>query len=256
MHQLPQSYLRGRTVDQLPLDADYVDGILETVRCHNGSLPLWPLHRARLQRAGVLGGAYLAEIEQATLMSAAACPWAGAIARLRIGSIEGKACWDLAFRPLEMTREEQVGTRLFPCSTTLSVNGNLNLGCKTLARNRYNAAKAELPDRQCLDGLMLDSAGRVVESLRCNILARFGKEWVTPNLQRCGVRGVMREWLFSHTFWQVRDMDIAALCRADELALCNSVRGVLPVVEIVGYKTWSVGPETQRLQKLIVEKLW
>ncbi|GAB2898620.1 hypothetical protein GCM10027180_30710 [Microbulbifer echini] len=107
-----------------------------------------------------------------------------------------------------------------------------------------------------MDGLMLDSEGRVIESLRCNLLARFGDAWVTPSLQRCGVRGVMLDWLHGRIQWQERDMDIRALCGADELALCNSVRGIMPVIEIIGHKSWPIGAGVQGLQHLIVESLW
>ncbi|WP_444931297.1 aminotransferase class IV [Microbulbifer sp. SSSA002] len=256
MDQLPQMYFRGLAADQLPGDADYAGGILETMRCHNKSLPLWSLHRARLERSGVLDKAGLGDIERLTLELAADCPWPEAIARLRTGLVDGQRCWDLTLRPLDLTAEAQVGAKLFPCSTRLPIDSNSNQGCKTLLRNRYNAAKAELPEGQFLDGLMLDSAGRVIESLRCNILARFGRDWVTPALHRCGVHGVMRHWLLPHLHWQERDINLSELCGADELVLCNSVRGVLPVIEIIGYKNWAVGSETRRLQKLILDKLW
>ncbi|WP_444914005.1 aminotransferase class IV [Microbulbifer sp. TRSA007] len=256
MYQLPQMYFRGLAVDQLPDDADYSGGILETMRCHNKGLPLWSFHRARLERSGVLDEACLGEIEQSTLKLTAGCRWPEAIARLRVGSVRGQQCWDLVLRPLIETAEGQVGTSLFPCSTSLPIGSNSNQGCKTLLRNRYNAAKAELPVGQFLDGLMLDSAGRVIETLRCNILARFGGKWMTPSLHRCGVHGVMRQWLSSHIHWQEEDMGLSELCEADELALCNSVRGVLPVVEVIGYKNWPVGVETRKLQKLILDKLW
>ncbi|AWF81731.1 hypothetical protein BTJ40_13340 [Microbulbifer sp. A4B17] len=256
MGPLPQMYARGLAVDQLPDDADYADGILETMRCHNKSLPLWSLHRARLERSGMLDKACLGDIEQSTLKLAAGCRWPEAIARLRMGIVSGRKFWDLTLRPLDMGSEWQLGVRLFPCSTSLPIGGNSNQGSKTLLRNRYNTAKAELPVGQFLDGLMLDSAGRVIESLRCNILARYGREWVTPALHRCGVHGVMRQWLLGQIHWKERDMDLTELCEADELALCNSVRGVLPVVEVIGYKNWSVGSETRRLQKLILDKLW
>ncbi len=240
----------------LPGDGHYKDGILETMRCHNGRLPLWPLHRERLARSLGLGELSLDEIAQCILHLVAKLGHKMAIARLRVGLLGGEWCWDLSFLPLQPTVEAELGVRLFPCKTDLPVSQSWNSGCKYLCRSRYNRAKSELPMGECLDGLIFDSEGRVIESLRCNLLVRFGDIWVTPNLQRCGVRGVMRDWLSSRIQWQERDMDIQDLCEAEEVALCNSVRGVLPVVEIIGHKRWPIGAGVRGLQYLIVETLW
>ncbi|MFS1525606.1 aminotransferase class IV [Microbulbifer sp. 2304DJ12-6] len=256
MFQLPQFFLRGQAVPRLVPDSDYTDGILETMRCRNGSLRLWSLHRARLIRSTSLDQDLLAEIDRSIPHLATQSIRGEAIVRLRIGLVDGHKCWDLSFFPMMHSMEAELGVHLFPCNTHLPISELMNSGCKFLCRSRYNAAKAELPDGERLDGLMLDSAGRVIESLRCNLLARFGGTWVTPNLQRCGVRGVMRAWLSDWIGWQERDMDIHLLCGADEVVLCNSVRGVLPVVEIIGFKNWSIGAGARRLQQLIGEELW
>lgn len=256
MSKLPQFYFCGKPATQLVPDGDYINGILETMRCHNGSLPLWPLHRSRLIRSSVVSGVLLSEIDSCIAQLASKCSQSAAIARLRAGFLDGVECWDLSFLPLLQTPEVELGVHLYPCRSNLPVLETKNLGCKFLARSRYNAARAELPEGKRLDGLMFDSSGRVIESLRCNLLARFGDTWVTPDLSRCGVQGVMLNWLSDHTRWQAGDMDLQALCKADEVILCNSVRGVLPVVEIIGYKSWPIGAGARRLQQLIVEALW
>ncbi|MFA0811471.1 aminotransferase class IV [Microbulbifer epialgicus] len=256
MLKLPHFYFQGRPATQLIADSDYANGILETMRCHNGGLPLWPLHRSRLERSSTLSESLLSEIDRSIKKLASKCSQNAAIARLRAGFVNGEQCWDLAFLPLLKAPEVEFGVRLYLCRTKLPASESKNLGCKFLDRSRYNAARAELPDGERVDGLILDSSGRVIESLRCNLLARFGSTWATPDLSRCGVRGVMLEWLSGHIQWQAREMNIQALCEADEVVLCNSVRGVIPVVEIVGYKSWSIGPDARRLQQLIVEALW
>ncbi|MDP5208264.1 aminotransferase class IV [Microbulbifer sp. 2205BS26-8] len=256
MFQLPQLFLRGRAVPRLAPDSDYTEGILETMRCHSGSLPLWPLHRDRLIRCASLNRGLLDEIDHSIPHLAARYIRGEAVARLRIGLVGGDKCWDLSFFPMMCSLEAELGIHLFPCNTRLPISGLMNSGCKFLSRSRYNAAKVELPAGERLDGLMFDSAGRVIESLRCNLLARFDETWVTPDLQRCGVRGVMRAWLSDWVWWQERDMDIQLLSSADEVVLCNSVRGVLPVVEVIGIKNWTIGAGARRLQQLIVEELW
>ncbi|MFA0790499.1 aminotransferase class IV [Microbulbifer echini] len=256
MLKLPQCFHRGQLVQSLPADGHYQNGILETMRCHNGRLPLWPLHRRRLARSTLPAGLTLDEIEKHLFRLVAELRHREAIVRLRLGRVSGSDCWDLTFLPLIQSSESELGVHLFPCETYLPVSKSWNSGCKLLHRSRYNRAKSELPEGEHLDGLMLDSEGRVIESLRCNLLARFGDAWVTPSLQRCGVRGVMLDWLHGRIQWQERDMDIRALCGADELALCNSVRGIMPVIEIIGHKSWPIGAGVQGLQHLIVESLW
>ncbi|USD19738.1 aminotransferase class IV [Microbulbifer variabilis] len=243
-------------MQSLPADESYEDGILETMRCHNRRLPLWPLHRERLARNAGFDELLLKEIDQCIPRLVEQLNQKMAIARLRLGSVGGEWCWDLSLLPLNLTAETELGVRLYPCKTYLPLSKSRNLGSKLLCRNRYNKAKSELPDGERIDGLMLDSEGRVIESLRCNLLARFGNTWITPDLHRCGVRGVMRDWLSSEIQWQERDLEIRDLSGADEVALCNSVRGVLPVVEIIGHQRWPIGAGVRGLQHLIMETLW
>jgi len=250
MNQLPQFFLGGTTATSLPADDAYSDGFLETMRCQSGRVPLWPLHRARLLRSGRVAEAEIAGIEAFLPGIAAACPEDSAKVRLRWGFIGGRPQWDLSLLPLEPAPELQRGVRLFLCRTRLPALETANPGCKLLRRTGYNRASAELPAGEPCEGLLLDSEGRVIESLRCNLLARIGGAWVTPDLRRCGVRGVMRDWLGSRIPLREMDMDLDALCAAEEVALCNSLRGVMPVRELIGRRTWPIGPETRRLQQL------
>ncbi|WP_323844447.1 aminotransferase class IV [Microbulbifer magnicolonia] len=256
MTELPQFFCRGLAVASLPQDHVYDLGLLETMRCQHGSVPLWALHRARLQRGGHLSVALLAEVDRAVRKIAANCPSASAKLRLRWGLVDAEERWDLSLLPLEPTPELTQGARLFPCATRLESPDSANLGCKTLRRTRYNRARSELPAGEPTDGLLRDSRGWVIESLRCNLLARISGTWVTPDLSRCGVRGVMRDWIARHIELSEMNLDLESLCQADEVALCNSVRGVMPVTELIGYRNWPIGPETRKLQQLIAEELW
>jgi 4-amino-4-deoxychorismate lyase len=118
----------------------------------------------------------------------------------------------------------------------------------------------------------LDERGYVVETLRCNLLLWRDGQWFTPDLSHSGVRGVMRSWLAQRVDLQCTDLTLADLIAAgsqptQELALCNSVRGVIPVSELFENTGVSVtespgengrtsGPQTRHLQQLIAEKLW
>lgn len=256
MSALPLFFLCGKAAASLPMDDDYSDGLLETMRCEPGRLPLWPLHRARLLRSGQIPSADMVQIDAFLPQIAAACPEKSAKARLRWGTVDGRPQWDLSLLPLGPTPELEQGARLYVCNTRLQILETANPGCKRLQRAGYNRAKAELPAGEPCDGLLLDAEGRVIESLRCNLLAWLDGGWVTPDLRRCGVRGVMRDWLGSRIPLREADMDLETLCAAQEVALCNSLRGVMPVRELIGRHSWSLGPEARRLQVLVAEHLW
>ncbi|WP_193164362.1 aminotransferase class IV [Microbulbifer hainanensis] len=256
MSSLAQYFTESGTADSLPADSAFAGGLLETMRGHHGQLPLWSLHRERLQRSGQLNRQTLDSIEVTVRSLVASSPWRDAKLRLRVGERDGRQHWDFTLSPLDPTPELLGGARLFPCSTRLSVGETANPGCKLLQRTGYNRAKEELPTAEGFDGLLRDTQGRVIESLRCNLLLWIGGHWWTPDLRRCGVRGVMRDWLSAKVHLHEADIDLATLCTADEVALCNSVRGVMPVRELFGHRHWAPGPETRRLQQLIAEELW
>lgn len=258
MPKLPQFYDGRAAVSSLPPDRVFAAGLLETMRCQNGAVPLWLRHRDRLARSGLVTDAELAGIGEFVRSVAAQYPDGATKLRLRYGNRDGRRAWDLSLLALEPTPELLSGARLYPCTTRLAIEESANPGCKTLQRTRYNRAKSEvsLGSGSDWDGLMLDTDNRVIETLRCNVLLWSGSDWLTPDLHRCGVRGVMREWLGSHIPLREMDMDLKTLGGARELAICNSVRGVIPVRELIGYKHWAPGPETRRLQQLIAEELW
>ncbi|KUJ84694.1 hypothetical protein AVO43_03305 [Microbulbifer sp. ZGT114] len=132
-----------------------------------------------------------------------------------------------------------------------------NPGCKELARSRYNRAMQELPSSDLLhDGLLLDEQGCLVETLRCNLLLWHGGQWFTPDLSHCGVRGVMRDWLSERVPIVETALGLENLAEAEEVAVCNSVRAVLPVRALAGSNSWQPGPHTHRLQNLVTEELW
>jgi 4-amino-4-deoxychorismate lyase len=115
----------------------------------------------------------------------------------------------------------------------------------------------ELPSSDLLhDGLLLDERGHLVETLRCNLLLWRRGQWFTPDLSHCGVRGVMRDWLSERVSIAETALDLESLAEAEEVAVCNSVRAVLPVRALAGSHSWQPGPHTHRLQNLVAEELW
>ena len=101
---------------------------------------------------------------------------------------------------------------------------------------------------------MCDQQGAVIECTMSNLFARVAGQWVTPDLGRCGVQGVMREYLLAQLAERGQPARVAPLSRdalyqADEVFCCNSLIGVWPVVGLDD-QVWQVGGETRLLQSL------
>ncbi|WP_237065103.1 aminotransferase class IV [Microbulbifer guangxiensis] len=255
MH-LPLRFISGHPSDILPDDVQIERGLLETMRGNRRGVPLWPYHRARLMRSHQVSNAVLDDISH-FLTRVSRFADGDLRLRLRIGFFCGEPHWDLQIEPLVTPPGLDDGVTLQLCETRLLCRETANPGCKELARSRYNRAMAELPRRDLLhDGLMLDERGRLVETLRCNLLLWLGDGWVTPDLTNCGVRGVMRDWLSERVPIREAALDRADLGSAEEVAVCNSVRGVLPVRALDCMHKWAAGRQTAYLQNLVVEQLW
>ncbi|MEW5249860.1 aminotransferase class IV [Microbulbifer sp. 2201CG32-9] len=257
MTPLPLYFQNGAAVAELPPDHSISNGLLETMRCQGGNLPLWPLHLARLQRCSALPVDQLQSLEQGVRTAVAELEGRVLKLRLRYGRMGGDRYWDLTVSELDSGPLSAQGATLFLCKTRLLTSRGVNPGCKRLSRKRYNLAAAELPS-ECgpCEGLLMDDSDQVIETLHGNILLRQGSDWVTPDLTGAGVRGVMRDWLHSGIPLLERPCSLDSVLQAKELAVCNSVRGIVPVVELLGFRRWRPGEATQNLQRLVAEGLW
>jgi 4-amino-4-deoxychorismate lyase len=103
------------------------------------------------------------------------------------------------------------------------------------------------------DGIMLDVEDHVIETTCANIFLRIGVQWITPDLSLTGVAGVARA-LIIHEFEQskelleIRPIHWSEFCLAEEVFICNAVRGIWPVVRIED-KVLPIGQLTRYLQK-------
>lgn len=110
-------------------------------------------------------------------------------------------------------------------------------GMKHLNRLEQVRARAEWSDPAVAEGLLLDTAGRLVEGVASNVyLVRDGAV-VTPRLHRCGVAGIVRELLLREAGAigvAIRECDVTLddLLQADEVFLSNSLAGIVSVAKI------------------------
>ncbi len=127
-------------------------------------------------------------------------------------------------------------------------------GIKHLNRLEQIVARAEWADEHA-EGLMLDQEGTVVAGTMSNIFMVAAGAVVTPLVDRCGIRGVVRAEILR----LARDLGLAAhecrirledLLQAEEAFVTNSLIGIWPINRIA-HRRFLVGAVTRQLQDRI-----
>ena len=129
-------------------------------------------------------------------------------------------------------------------------------GLKHLNRLEYVLAA-----KRCSQGvaLLLDTEGYIVETLAHNIFCVIDGELVTPILDDCGVKGVLRTLIEQQLAPQLglvfteRKLKPNDLATATEVFVGNSVRGIWPVTGAhfldIAHLSWPLGPVAAKLQQ-------
>jgi 4-amino-4-deoxychorismate lyase len=129
---------------------------------------------------------------------------------------------------------EGVAVRL--SQTRLSINPRL-AGIKHLNRLEQVLARQEWSDPGVYESLMFDTAGRLVCGTMSNVFFRAGDRYLTPSVEQCGIAGVTRSVILDilesrNMPVQVDTIKIDDIEQVDEMFLCNSVFGIIPVREL------------------------
>lgn len=237
----PRLFIGDTVISAIPVDdrgLAYGDGVFETMRVHSGQLPLWPRHRERLLEGARRLGMVLPRIEviEAQLRDAIAGIDAGVLKLLVTRGSGGRGyappavpvpMWMLAMHPLPSPCTA-TGLHLHCCQTRLAVQPAL-AGIKHCNRLEQVVARAECDQAGCDEGLMLNLAGEVICATAANLLVLRDGRWITPSVEASGVAGVCRGWLLEQGLIEVGVLNMHEVETADALALCNAVRGILPV---------------------------
>ncbi|SFB72889.1 chorismate-binding protein [Massilia yuzhufengensis] len=131
---------------------------------------------------------------------------------------------------------EPVGLLLADAPTD---SGDVFLRHKTAVRSRYDAAWRNAEAQGAFDALFFNERGELTEGGRSNVFVRFGGEWITPPLS-CGLLpGVMRGVMLAAPAWHASERVItrAMLQEADDIVVCNALRGPLRAVLLDGTPT-------------------
>ncbi len=265
----PSSWVDGRS-EGVPADdrgLAYGDGVFETVLLVDGRPVWWEAHLARLERgAAVLGIVAPERSLWARDLARAVETWSGgprAVLKLlltRGGGARGYVVRSLS-RPRRVVsigeapdcaRAAEFGLHLRWCQTALAIQPAL-AGLKHLNRLEQVLARREWSEPEIDEGLMCDTQGRVVSAISGNLLCLTGQGWVTPPVDQAGIAGVCRGFLLDSGLLAEAELRPDEVVAADALAVCNSVRGILPVRQL-DRRGWTPGPAVRALQRQLAEQ--
>ena len=248
--ELPVVYVNGQRSDHISVydrAFQYGDGLFETIAVINGNPALLDLHLQRL-RAGLSRLAF-PEFSMQPLVDDIQdkCQqFDTAVLKLVVTRGEGRRGYLPPATPkinvLQAFSEKHNNDSIVPaitlcfCNTQLGINPSL-AGIKHLNRLEQVLAKKESHERGFEDGLVSDIDGNIIEATSANLFLWKDSKLITPDLERCGINGVVRQLVFNIA----EKMDIpVVICnisttdckKADALFLSNSLNGIIPVKKL------------------------
>lgn len=263
---MPSILINGQETGQISvLDRgfQYGDGLFETIHVVDGRPMRWQRHMTRLmsgcERLGI------PVPDQATLETEAEKRCNGVtegVLKLTVTRGAGGRGYAMA-SPVSPTRvlalfpmptypeaHRTKGVKVRICETRLGENPSL-AGIKHLNRLEQVLARAEWDDPDVSEGLMLDNNNNVIEGTMSNLFCVQDGVLLTPELSRCGVRGITRDRILLSAEKagipaKEAQLAIEDLYNAQELFLSNSLVGIWPVKQLEKNE-YSAGPITKQL---------
>ena len=249
--------------------------MFRTFVANHGKAQQWPLHYRKLQQdCAALGIACPDEALLSAELDGLLAQQPDGVVKLIVtrgegargyappASAEPTRLWDISPLPDFPADWTTHGIKVHLCQLRLGHQKHL-AGIKHLNRLENVLAAAELSDAHPADpgiaeGLLMDTAGNVVEGIRSNLFLVSKGKLITPDLSRCGVKGVQRErvmaWATQHKMpLQVRNIGLDEVLRADELFVVNSVIGLWSIRELK-QRRLSGFPTARQIRKMLYEQ--
>lgn len=228
------------------------DGVFETLRWQQSSLPLLNLHLERLelgcQRLSIpismtrLNGELLAFLTQLSGLTDSA------VVKIQVTRGESSRGYSIdpeafptivlsAFPSSDFDKEREQGIALGLCRQPIS-SGLMLAGIKHLNRLENVLLKQEAHEQGYKDALVCDSDGHVIETTSANIFMVCDGIIKTPSLQRAGVSGVIRRLIIDEI---AHKLDVSVeeavcslsdVCSAEAVFISNSLMGVVPITHV------------------------
>lgn len=208
--------------------------LLETLAVRNGCCALLQRHQQRLAQAALdlhfnaEAGTLAAALQQAV----AAVPQQGVFAvRFRLHA-DGRCQQEYA--PL-IALPATLSVLLHPAN---QIDAGFLGRYKTSHRAVYDAAWQQAARHGAFDTLLFDRDGYLLEGGRSNVLVRINGQWHTPGAELPILNGVMRQALLADAPHYLNGASLiesrvhySQLAAAEQILLCNALRGVLPVTQ-------------------------
>ncbi|MGL5949547.1 MAG: aminodeoxychorismate lyase [Aeromonas sp.] len=246
----------------------YGDGHFTTLRVKGGRPLAWPYHFARLQHAHAR--LHLPSHDWATLfarVSACSQRLAEGVLKILLTRGQGGAGYDsqgcdqcaeiILSRPLpaHLAAWQTHGVALHCCAQRLGPSPML-AGLKSLNRLEQVLLRREVSQLQADEGIVLTTAGHVVEAVSANLFWRCGQNIYTPCLSACGIDGIMRQQVMRYFAMQATPVNVVTaplsdVLAADEVWLTNAIIGCVPVA-FIGQKQYVDFSQTRILQERLV----
>ncbi len=221
----------------------YADGLFETIAFRRGKSAFWPWHMQRLLQDAPRLALQPPDSEYLYQQAYALAAGRDCVIRITLARAHGQGYFpelDCAlngrqvssgvvnFQRRDWPPDAAAALRLDWADMQLS-SQPLLAGIKHLARLEQVLAATEARLRGLDELLLCDADGYLVEAISNNVLIHTQDGWLTPQLQQCGVAGVMRNWLLQQGLIKVARLHRSDLRKPLAIALCNAVRGVQSV---------------------------
>lgn len=204
--------------------------LIETMRVEQGRCLRLDAHLARLRASAACFGFRFDEAQAREAIAQQAAALAQGPARLR-ATLDKAGALHLTSGALAPLQDGPVG--LIVAGTALPVADPLRRH-KTSARETFDAGWREAERVGAFDSLFFNTQGKLLEGGRSSVFVRVDGRWLTPPLTADILPGVMRDAVLrdgqTYLGGPVTESPITRemLLRADELAIANALRGVLP----------------------------
>ena len=205
-------------------------GVFETLRAEGGQCALLSLHLERLQEAAAALNLRLPpDAAQQIGRYLQALPDAAPYRVKVLLDSDGLRLSHAACAPLHGAQYALIAPQALPLHDYLR-------RFKTTRRAAYDAGWQQAEQQGAFDSLFFNTEGCLLEGGRSNVFVRFGSEWHTPPLSLDILNGVMRRAVLADSQHYLNTARIferritqAQLRQADEIVLCNALRGLIRV---------------------------
>jgi len=262
----PLWLVNGRQAGVDPSDRGlaYGDGLFETMAAANGSIRWLDYHLERLAHGCTRLAIPQPDPRVIRDEIRAHCPRVGrAVVKLIITRGSGARGYGppahsvptrilaISAWPNYQAENYSDGIRVRVCELRLAEAPRL-AGLKHLCRLEQVLAELELGGG-AQHGLLLDASGRVIGGTRSNVFAVRDGRLLTPALDRCGIRGVMRRVVLETATAaglgaEECDLTLGDLRSAAELFMTNSLFGIWPIAQL-DERSFAAGAITRQLME-------